>query len=231
MPYRDPTPRPIGVARQIDRKIHATVDVTPGRGEEPVHPAPDRVSSPAGWRARNEPSEDQPPIGIEHGDLAEGLDRTTFVVHRDDDAAVVGSIRKEHELDGDPHLRGDRRCVVRSTPGQGDRDEQERHPSRAYAADPQRRLPLVLNDVAFQRGIGIGRAQAVSAVHDVAAPGLWDQSWEDAAKQAVETAARTVRDLRIAETVKLDLAIDDGHVALYRARVNISFKSTLSSGR
>ena len=50
------------------------------------------------------------------------------------------------------------------------------------------------------------------------------QSWEDAAKQAVETAARTVRDLRVAEVVKLDLTIDDGHVALYRARVNVSFK-------
>jgi flavin-binding protein dodecin len=49
-------------------------------------------------------------------------------------------------------------------------------------------------------------------------------SWEEAAKNAVETAARTVRDLRVGEIVKLDLTIDDGHVALYRARVNISFK-------
>ena len=54
--------------------------------------------------------------------------------------------------------------------------------------------------------------------------GTSSQSWEDAAKNAVETAARTVRDLRIGEVVKLDLTIDDGHVALYRARVNISFK-------
>ncbi len=54
--------------------------------------------------------------------------------------------------------------------------------------------------------------------------GTSPQSWEDAAKRAVETAARTVRDLRVAEIVKLDLTIDDGHVALYRARVNVSFK-------
>jgi dodecin len=54
--------------------------------------------------------------------------------------------------------------------------------------------------------------------------GTSTRSWEDAAKQAVETAARTVRDLRIGEIVKLDLTIDDGHVALYRARVNIAFK-------
>lgn len=54
--------------------------------------------------------------------------------------------------------------------------------------------------------------------------GTSSQSWEDAAKNAVETAARSVRDLRIGEIVKLDLTIDDGQVALYRARVNISFK-------
>jgi flavin-binding protein dodecin len=54
--------------------------------------------------------------------------------------------------------------------------------------------------------------------------GTSPESWEDAAKRAVETAARTVRDLRVAEIVKLDLTIDDGHVALYRARVNVSFK-------
>ncbi len=49
-------------------------------------------------------------------------------------------------------------------------------------------------------------------------------SWEDAAKNAVETAARSLRDLRIGEVVKLDVTIDDGHVTQYRARVNISFK-------
>jgi flavin-binding protein dodecin len=49
-------------------------------------------------------------------------------------------------------------------------------------------------------------------------------SWEDAAKNAVEVAARTLRDLRVGEVVKLDVTIDDGHVTNYRARVNISFK-------
>jgi hypothetical protein len=49
-------------------------------------------------------------------------------------------------------------------------------------------------------------------------------SWEDAAKNAVETAARTLRDLRVGEVVKLDVTIDDGRVTSYRARVNISFK-------
>jgi flavin-binding protein dodecin len=49
-------------------------------------------------------------------------------------------------------------------------------------------------------------------------------SWEDAAKNAVETASRTLKDLRIAEITKLDLRIEDGKIAAYRARVNLSFK-------
>ncbi len=49
-------------------------------------------------------------------------------------------------------------------------------------------------------------------------------SWEDAAKKAVATAAKTLKDLRIAEVVKLDMALENGKVAVYRARLNVSFK-------
>jgi hypothetical protein len=49
-------------------------------------------------------------------------------------------------------------------------------------------------------------------------------SWEEAAKNAVETAAGTLRDLRVGEVMKLDVTIDAGKVTSYRARVNISFK-------
>lgn len=49
-------------------------------------------------------------------------------------------------------------------------------------------------------------------------------SWDDAAKNAVETAAKTLRDLRIAEVGQLDLKIEDGKVVAYRARVSLSFK-------
>jgi hypothetical protein len=49
-------------------------------------------------------------------------------------------------------------------------------------------------------------------------------SWEDAAKRAVETAGKTLRDLRVAEVQKLDMTVEDGKVALYRARVSLSFK-------
>jgi dodecin len=54
--------------------------------------------------------------------------------------------------------------------------------------------------------------------------GTSPDSWEAAAKNAVETAARTVRDLRVAEVTKLDMTIENGTVTSYRARVNISFK-------
>ena len=54
--------------------------------------------------------------------------------------------------------------------------------------------------------------------------GTSTESWEDATRHAVETAARTLRDLRVGEVVKLDVTIEDGRVTTYRARVNISFK-------
>ena len=49
-------------------------------------------------------------------------------------------------------------------------------------------------------------------------------SWEDAAKVAVETAAKSLRDLRIAEVSKLDMKVEGGKVVAYRARVSLSFK-------
>ena len=54
--------------------------------------------------------------------------------------------------------------------------------------------------------------------------GTSTDSWEKAAKNAVETAAKTLRDLRVGEVVKLDTVIEKGKVTAYRARVNISFK-------
>ena len=49
-------------------------------------------------------------------------------------------------------------------------------------------------------------------------------SWEDAAKTAVATASKTLRDLRIAEVSKLDMKVEGGKVIAYRARVQLSFK-------
>lgn len=49
-------------------------------------------------------------------------------------------------------------------------------------------------------------------------------SWEDAAKNAVETASKSLRELRIAEVTKLDMKVENGKVIAYRARVKLSFK-------
>ena len=49
-------------------------------------------------------------------------------------------------------------------------------------------------------------------------------SWEDAAKRAIETAAGSLRDLRVADIVKLDVKVDGGKVVAYRARASLSFK-------
>lgn len=49
-------------------------------------------------------------------------------------------------------------------------------------------------------------------------------SWEDAARAGVESAAKTLRDLRVAEITKLDMKIEGGKVVAYRARVSMSFK-------
>lgn len=49
-------------------------------------------------------------------------------------------------------------------------------------------------------------------------------SWEDAAKTAVETAAKSLRDLRVAEVSQLDMKVENGKVVAYRARVSLSFK-------
>jgi len=54
--------------------------------------------------------------------------------------------------------------------------------------------------------------------------GSSDNSWEEAAKNAIEKAGQTLRDLRVAEVEKLDMKVENGKVTAYRARVNLSFK-------
>ena len=54
--------------------------------------------------------------------------------------------------------------------------------------------------------------------------GTSDTSWEDAAKNAVETASQSLKNLRVAEVTKLDMKVEDGKVVAYRSRVTLSFK-------
>jgi flavin-binding protein dodecin len=54
--------------------------------------------------------------------------------------------------------------------------------------------------------------------------GTSKKSWEDAAANAVKVASKTLRDLRVAEVIKLDMVVENGKVSAYRARVALSFK-------
>ena len=65
-------------------------------------------------------------------------------------------------------------------------------------------------------------AESVYRVTEVI--GVSAESWEQAARNAVETAARSVRDLRIAEVLRQDVTIENGQVTNFRVRLGISFK-------
>jgi flavin-binding protein dodecin len=54
--------------------------------------------------------------------------------------------------------------------------------------------------------------------------GVSEVSWEDAGRQAVKTASKSLRDLRIAEVTKMDMKVEDGKVVAFRTRVSLSFK-------
>jgi flavin-binding protein dodecin len=65
-------------------------------------------------------------------------------------------------------------------------------------------------------------AESVYVVNEIV--GTSEKSWEDAAALAIETAAKSVKDLRIGEVVKQDVTVENGKVSHYRVRLNISFK-------
>jgi flavin-binding protein dodecin len=54
--------------------------------------------------------------------------------------------------------------------------------------------------------------------------GVSEKSWEDAGRNAIETAASSLRDLRVAEVIKMDMKVDNGKVVAFRTRVALSFK-------
>jgi dodecin len=54
--------------------------------------------------------------------------------------------------------------------------------------------------------------------------GTSKNSWEDATKNAIETASKSLEDLRVAEVVKMDVAVENGKVSAFRIRLNLSFK-------
>jgi len=80
-------------------------------------------------------------------------------------------------------------------------------------------------DPAKESKIPQGRRGTMDSVYKVIElVGTSKTSWEAAAKNALETAGKSLEDLRVGEVVKLDLVIDKNKVVAYRARVNVSFK-------
>ena len=66
------------------------------------------------------------------------------------------------------------------------------------------------------------QSDAVYRIVDVV--GISEKSWEDAGRHAVETAAGSIRDLRVAEVTKMDMKVENGKVTAFRTRVALSFK-------
>jgi flavin-binding protein dodecin len=71
----------------------------------------------------------------------------------------------------------------------------------------------------------MARKKSADAVYKIVeVVGVSDTSWEDAGRSAVETAAGSLRDLRVAEVTQMDMKVEDGKVAAFRTRVSLSFK-------
>jgi dodecin len=67
-----------------------------------------------------------------------------------------------------------------------------------------------------------GQSESVYRIVDVV--GVSEKSWEDAGRRAVEMAASSLRDLRVAEVTQMDMKVEDGKVTAFRTRVALSFK-------
>ncbi len=74
------------------------------------------------------------------------------------------------------------------------------------------------------KGSIIAKKQSDTVYRIIDVVGVSEKSWEDAGRVAVETAASSLRDLRIAEVTKMDMKVDNGKVTAFRTRVALSFK-------
>jgi dodecin len=70
----------------------------------------------------------------------------------------------------------------------------------------------------------MAKTQTDSVYRIVDVVGVSEQSWEDAGRRAVETAAGSLRDLRVAEVMQMDMKVESGKVTAFRTRVALSFK-------
>ena len=77
----------------------------------------------------------------------------------------------------------------------------------------------------FERIDPMAKKQSENSVYRIVdVVGVSDKSWEDAGRRAVETAAGSLRDLRVAEVTKMDMRLENGKVTAFRTRVALSFK-------
>jgi flavin-binding protein dodecin len=72
--------------------------------------------------------------------------------------------------------------------------------------------------------MSMAKAQVDTVYKVVDVVGVSEKSWEDAGRNAVETAAESLRDLRVAEVTRMDMKVENGKVTAFRTRVSLSFK-------
>jgi hypothetical protein len=94
----------------------------------------------------------------------------------------------------------------------------------ACAGDPSRRLCEKLTAAPPKQGRTWSKETVMSVYRVTEIIGTSSTSWEDAAAEAIRTAAGTIRDLRVAEVVKQDIALDEGGAITYRTKLQLSFK-------
>jgi flavin-binding protein dodecin len=87
-------------------------------------------------------------------------------------------------------------------------------------------VPVLIAQVQFslERIDPMAKKQSDTVYRIVDVVGISEKSWEDAGRRAVETAAGSIRDLRVAEVTKMDMKVKDGKVMAFRTRVALSFK-------
>lgn len=133
-----------------------------------------------------------------------------------------------HHLDG-----GNPRRHARASPGAADRGattprryletaSDRRHANSCAVSGADGRGSAIVRVEPSEADQGVKMSDSVYRVTEVI--GVSSESWEAAARNAVETAARTVRDLRVAEVIRTDVTIENGTIANYRVRLGLSFK-------
>jgi dodecin len=88
----------------------------------------------------------------------------------------------------------------------------------------QKAARVNLTTLMHQGGIPMAKTQSDSVYRIIDVVGVSETSWEDAGRKAVETAAGSLRDLRVAEVTKMDMKVDNGKVTAFRTCVALSFK-------